>query len=421
MSFLGSVNQIAFETDEEKEWLAMDVTTEDVKENCQDLKVLGKGDFKTLMKWRTTLREEVSTMCASGSLYADLSDSLVSTSRQSLRKSSPKWSRLQRKSTRRRKSRMRYVTVCRTLRMVLTDVQLERLNAEGAARAKRERRRANEHKTRTIQRMQLQMTAPMDIGMEQHDLSLRGQDDIFDLEHTAKGLRKNGGLSALGDEDDAESSEEDMAGAEDDENEVLDSEDERERKVGELEAELEGLYDAYQERLKEQDAKYKVKEARKNNKDREEWSGIQKKDSDDEDSDEDDEEGGYDIVERAKERAGGDSDSESDSDMDDDSGFETTSRPAKRPRTDDIDIPQRKKARVNSVASSSKGKESLSRNAQVWFSQGMFKGTGLSDVEDGDEDEDKEEEDADMNVDEDSGVDVEEGPSHSVCSHAPSV
>jgi AdoMet-dependent rRNA methyltransferase SPB1 len=59
VSFLGSVNKIAFETEEEKEWLAMDVTTPDVKANCEDLKVLGKGDFKILMKWRTALREEV--------------------------------------------------------------------------------------------------------------------------------------------------------------------------------------------------------------------------------------------------------------------------------------------------------------------------------------------------------------------------
>jgi len=37
----------------------MDITTLDVKENCQDLKVLGKGDFKALIKWRIRLREEV--------------------------------------------------------------------------------------------------------------------------------------------------------------------------------------------------------------------------------------------------------------------------------------------------------------------------------------------------------------------------
>lgn len=37
----------------------MDMTTTDVKANLDDLKVLGKGDFKTLLKWRIALREEV--------------------------------------------------------------------------------------------------------------------------------------------------------------------------------------------------------------------------------------------------------------------------------------------------------------------------------------------------------------------------
>ena len=43
----------------ENRWLKLDITTSDVVANCEDLKVLGKGDFKTLMKWRTALREEL--------------------------------------------------------------------------------------------------------------------------------------------------------------------------------------------------------------------------------------------------------------------------------------------------------------------------------------------------------------------------
>ena len=59
IAVLGTVNKIAFSTDEEKEWLKLDITTSDVQANCEDLKVLGKGDFKALLKWRTALREEV--------------------------------------------------------------------------------------------------------------------------------------------------------------------------------------------------------------------------------------------------------------------------------------------------------------------------------------------------------------------------
>lgn len=59
VAFLGTYNKITFKTDEEKEWLKLDITTPEVAANCEDLKVLGKGDFKALLKWRTAVREEV--------------------------------------------------------------------------------------------------------------------------------------------------------------------------------------------------------------------------------------------------------------------------------------------------------------------------------------------------------------------------
>lgn len=40
-------------------WASLPLTSPDVKANLDDLKVLGKGDFKALLKWRTALREEV--------------------------------------------------------------------------------------------------------------------------------------------------------------------------------------------------------------------------------------------------------------------------------------------------------------------------------------------------------------------------
>jgi len=53
--------KFAIAESEDNRWLALDITTDDVKANCDDLKVLGKGDFKALIKWRIALREEVST------------------------------------------------------------------------------------------------------------------------------------------------------------------------------------------------------------------------------------------------------------------------------------------------------------------------------------------------------------------------
>src|ERR1700759_3139720 len=81
--------------------------------------------------------------------------------------------------------------------------QLERLNKEATGRAKRARRRANELRTRTIQRMQLQMTAPLDIGLEHQDPALHmGQDDTFDLSVTERAMSKKGGAKLfVGDAD----------------------------------------------------------------------------------------------------------------------------------------------------------------------------------------------------------------------------
>jgi AdoMet-dependent rRNA methyltransferase SPB1 len=41
-------------------WLQLEITTSEVRASCEDLKVLGKGDFKNLLRWRTALRQEVS-------------------------------------------------------------------------------------------------------------------------------------------------------------------------------------------------------------------------------------------------------------------------------------------------------------------------------------------------------------------------
>jgi AdoMet-dependent rRNA methyltransferase SPB1 len=50
---------MTFREPEEKRWLKSEHTTTDVKANLDDLKLLGKGDFKTLMKWRIAIREEI--------------------------------------------------------------------------------------------------------------------------------------------------------------------------------------------------------------------------------------------------------------------------------------------------------------------------------------------------------------------------
>ncbi len=246
------------------------------------------------------------------------------------------------------------------------------------------------------------MTAPLDIGLEQHDASLHhGQEDVFDLDHTTRQLQKNGGVARFvnADEDAASSDEEDDI-VEDDE--VLDSEEERERKVAGLETELDGLYDMYQERMRERDSKYKVQEARRDNKEREEWHGIQEKnESDDESGDE----GGWDKMQTIKAKDGEESDSDSYCDDSDDETGIPAQPSNKRRRTQETDsVKPRKKVRVVEPSGDTQKDAKLSRAAQVWFSQDFFNGAGTDEIEDDEEEEEEEEEEEDS---EDEASDVE--------------
>jgi AdoMet-dependent rRNA methyltransferase SPB1 len=252
--------------------------------------------------------------------------------------------------------------------------------------------------------MQLQMTAPLDIGLSFQDQALgHGQEDILDLEMSKKQLGKQKNhvdlINLVDDKDDFESDEGEQGEDPMDEDEgILDPED---KKVDDLEAELDGLYDAYQKKMGERDAKYMVKEARRKDKSREEWHGIQQQDSDDEDESE----GGYDVVQTTKARFGEDSDSDSDFESDDDQDTPFAGK-LKRIRGADANVGgrQSKKARTGQQLETS-------RATSMWFNQDVFAGVDLtvSGDEDEDEDEDRDEEmydDDDGDLGEEGGEDV---------------
>ncbi|KAG1899114.1 Spb1 C-terminal domain-containing protein [Suillus fuscotomentosus] len=347
IAVLGLVNKITFELPEEKEWLQLDITTPEVQASCEDLKVLGKGDFKNLLRWRTALRQEIG-LDVKAKDTQDVTETVEITEEvdeeQQIRN------------------------------------ELERLNVEAAARTKRERRRANEIKTKTIQRMQLQMTAPLDIGLEQIDASLGvGQEDMFDLTGTERQLRHKGGIGIIRVDDDTpeDEDEDEVVAGDDQEDEVLDSEEERDRKASRLEAEMDDLYDAYQEKLKERDSKFKAREARQGNRMLEEWGGIQ-----DGESSESDEEGGWDQMEAAK------GDNDDSSDESDDEEHETPGRKRRRPQVTEVKSNKKVKLVTKLEEPTAAG-----RASQVWFSQDLFGGVeGLDDIEG----EEGKEEDVDM-------------------------
>lgn len=222
--------------------------------------------------------------------------------------------------------------------------------------------------------MQLQMTAPLDIGLEQQDMSLGGQDDIFDLGGAERGLMKKGGLNKLiGDDGDVMEDSDVM--------EVDESDDGWESddgKIDGLEDELDGLYDAYQSRLRERDAKFKVKEARQNNAKREEWSGIQGGTDSNRENDSGNE-GGWEKMQQAKVMVEESSDGESSED--EDSKPTATGTKRSYPPTSDPSH-NSKRARLITKLETPKTTASVSKAAQVWFSQDVF--AEIDDVDEND-------------------------------------
>jgi AdoMet-dependent rRNA methyltransferase SPB1 len=235
--------------------------------------------------------------------------------------------------------------------------------------------------------MQLKMTAPLDIGLEQTDPSLgNGMDDMFDL-GVETSLRKRHRIStSMVDRDEIDSDDSDGGGEMDIEDDDVVSDDGAKRVAG-LEDELDGLYESYQERMRERDAKYRVKESKQKDPEREEWRRVQDSGSEDERSVS---EGGWDEVDEAKRRFGEDSSSseESGDDPDDDNLDDGSTVGRKHRRSTSPKVSKR----VRIAAPKENARAAAA--SRVWFSQDLFSGIGDLDVEDAeDEGEDNNEHD----------------------------
>jgi AdoMet-dependent rRNA methyltransferase SPB1 len=225
--------------------------------------------------------------------------------------------------------------------------------------------------------MQLQMTAPLDIGLEQTDAVLGyGQEDVFDLE-SAERITRRMGSPDFTETDDQDSDIEQRKDDNSSDDEALHTDGEQNSRMQALENDLDGLYETYRERLAERDAKYKVRMARQDDKRREEWSGIDKNKAQG-DTDEEDEDGGWDEMEQRK-AAESDSDFSS-ADEDELSSSQSLSK-RRRPRQQET---SRKKARLLTSLEEPQTKIQTSKKTDVWFSQDIFGRLGhLSEDDDG--------------------------------------
>lgn len=246
IAILGGYHKLSFEQSPNGD-LAMatlerlEDTTDEIRTCCEDLRVLGKKEFRSLLKWRLKVREQFglklkkTTQDGEGEEVADVApmdDELA------------------------------------------IQEELQRLRDNDNAQKKKERRKENERKRKEIVRMQMHMITPTDIGMEQVGI---GGEPMFGI----KAVNREGATDKIASGQIAESESED-------EDEVSDSDEESDDEEDRLERELDSMYDTYQEQIQDRDSKLRAKRARKNY-EADEWDGFSDKEnasdaSDDEES-----------------------------------------------------------------------------------------------------------------------------------------
>jgi len=252
IEILGQNNRLSFkqETNGDVALAALDLmpeTTQEIRDCCQDLKVLGRKEFKNLLKWRLKVREKLGFPTKKSIKEA------AELAEQEVAEVEPMDEELK------------------------IQEELQALSERQSSRKKRDRRRENEKKQKEIIRMQLHMTAPTEIGLEQ--AGPNGEGAMFGL----KAVDKSGAVDKIAKGKmailtEAEKKDLDNPFGPGETDEESDPEEDR------LDREMDSMYDQYQTRKSEADAKFRAKKARKEHEDGD-WEGFS---ADNHNSDDDD-------------------------------------------------------------------------------------------------------------------------------------
>ena len=255
IAMLGSLNKLSFEQKPNGDIAVATIdklpeTTKEIRDCCADLKVLGRADFKRLLRWRLKVRdifgfsakkkdeeerekEKVVKVAQEGDEVAEIEDMDEEMQIQE---------------------------------------ELERLKDKDSKSRKKQRRNENERKQKEIVRMQMNMATPFEIGLEQAGPT--GEDSMFAL----KAVDKAGALSRIAKGKMAQVIEREKQDESTEEEEFTDDEEDA------LERDLDAMYGDYVEQRSARDAKYRAKRARGEDEDGE-WNGFsenEKEESDDE-------------------------------------------------------------------------------------------------------------------------------------------
>lgn len=312
IDMLGTLNRLSFEQPPNGDVAIATIdklpeTTKEVRNCCADLKVLGRADFKRLLRWRLKVRD----------IFGFSSKKKEEEAKAKEAEETEEVAEIEDMDD----------------EMKLQE-ELEKLKEKDSKAKRKQRRIENERKQKEIVRMQMNMTTPYEIGLEQD--GPQGDESMFGL----KAVDKAGALSKITKGKMAQIVEKEKEESEEEEPETDDEGDH-------LERDLDEMYGEYVEQRSARDAKYRAKRAKQEGEDGE-WQGF----SDDDKAVSSDEE----LVQ------------DEDSDWSD----------------DEEDSP---KGLITDLVNEDGTKRALTKRAERFFDQDIFKGiAGLEDLEEDDDD-----------------------------------
>ena len=259
IKMLGEMNKLSFEQTANGDLALATLeklpeTTEEIRICCADLKVLGRKEFKMLLRWRLKVREKFgfSSKAKKEILAAAAKDEELGGEE--------------------------VAQVDDLDEELALQEELQKMKDMKDKGKRKERRKDNERKQKNIVRMQMNMTTPMEIGMEQ--AGPNGEGAMFKLSGVDKagmtGKLARGKMHSVSIEAQRKQQEEEE---EDEESEAEDEDGD------ELERQLDNMYEQYQSKREERDAKARAKRARKEHRD-DEFEGFSDKEKDEESGDE---------------------------------------------------------------------------------------------------------------------------------------
>ncbi|EWC48219.1 adoMet-dependent rRNA methyltransferase SPB1 [Drechslerella stenobrocha 248] len=286
IALLGSMNKFTFTDKNDIATAAisrMEITTQEIRNCCNDLRVLGRRDFKLLLKWRLAIRDKFGWSAKKKKEEAEAEEAAKAMEQAETTEITPMDEELK------------------------LEEDLKNMHDKETTKKKKEKRKENERKQKEIVRLQMHMTAPMDIALEQN-AGPGDEQSMFKLKaiDSAGGLKEvtKGKMNMVVDEEEAKAR---AAAAAKDEESGSEESDEAD---DELDDELDRMYEQFVQQKAERDDKFKAKRARKEGAD-DEWEGIGDAkadvtsdeeviadDDDDDDDSEDDSEGEEDPKQR---------------------------------------------------------------------------------------------------------------------------